>query len=94
MIASIIACINMLASQERRRIVSDVLRRVRIGASISSAEDSKNEMTELSEIRISKTTLSKHLILCGCSELFKRYKSPGIPRSHTTKFNCSHMLSG
>lgn len=48
-IASIMACVSIEASQERRRIVSGVLRRVRMGASTSSAEASKNDITVLSE---------------------------------------------
>jgi hypothetical protein len=48
MIASMIACTIMDASQDRLRMVSGEAKRVRIGSSISSAEDSKNEMTVLS----------------------------------------------
>lgn len=47
-IPSIIACISIEASQERRRIVSGVASLVRRGVSISSADDSKNEITVLS----------------------------------------------
>lgn len=47
-IASMIACVSMDASHDRRRMVSGVLSRVKIGVSISSAEASKNEITVLS----------------------------------------------
>lgn len=51
MIASMIAWVSILESDERLKIVSGALKRVIIGVSISSAELSKNEMTVLSAVR-------------------------------------------
>lgn len=48
-IASMMAWTIMEASHDLLRIVSGVLSRARIGCSISSAEDSKNDMTVLSD---------------------------------------------
>ena len=44
-------CVTMLASELRRKIVSWVLIREIIGVSMSSAEFSKNEITQLSEVK-------------------------------------------
>lgn len=46
--ASMMAWVSMEASQDRRRMVSGVLIRARIGISTSSAEDSKKDITVLS----------------------------------------------
>lgn len=48
MIPSTRACISIEASQDRRKIVSAVLSRLSTGLSMSSAEDSKNEIKVLS----------------------------------------------
>jgi len=48
---SIMACVSIEASDERRRIVSGVLRRERIGLEMSEAELSKNEIMVLSGSR-------------------------------------------
>lgn len=49
-VASMIAWTSIEPSQDLRRTVSGVPRRLIIGVSISSADDSKNEMTVLSEL--------------------------------------------
>jgi len=55
MMASMMAWVSMEASQERRRMVSGVASRLRIGVSMSSAEVSKKEITVLSTVRKMET---------------------------------------
>ena len=69
--ASIIACTTIDASHDRLRMVSDVLNRCRIGSSMSSAEDSKKDMTVLSTFEFNQHSINveelSEISECNCS---------------------------
>lgn len=65
MMASMMACTTSEASQDSRKMVPGLLRRVTMGRSMSPAETSKKEMTVLSAVRKMETCSAETARLRG-----------------------------